>query len=174
METNIPANTGSEVKMLEPAHRNFWLKIIFVVVILVIGFAIGLFYGRLNTNNNSGTVSNLSGSPSGQNSNANLLSNPSTILSSAVFVDWSGAVEGRVVSRDNNSFTLERNGSRLQIYLKDKLTNFFNEASVGTQPVKLNFDQVNVGSYLKGAVTVYRAPTNGQYVFGNGFTVANQ
>lgn len=105
------------------------------------------------------------------------LYNPSNILVNRVFTEWLGSVEGKVVEKTADSFTLERNNDRLVIYLQKSLTLFMGDEISPGKRQKLTFDQIPVGTLLRGGVTISRGSLTGksdQHVVANGFTVIKE
>lgn len=97
------------------------------------------------------------------------------LLKNPIFTEWTGGVEGKLVSKDDESITLEKDGSQLKIFLHPKLTTFVGESTPGAQFAQVTtIDKIPVGSYLRGGVIIPRGTLTGkpnQQVVGSGFRV---
>ncbi len=108
---------------------------------------------------------------------ANYFADPTKVMTSPLFTEWLGSVEGKVVEKNADSFTLEKDGSRLKIYLQKSLTLFMGDFETPGKRKKLTFDQIPVGTTLRGGVTISRGTlTNDvtQHIFADGFIVVNE
>lgn len=169
-------NSSSDI-----AGKIFLSAIIFLILGAGIGIAVDKF---IFTSVPSKNVSNTSQSGAGiatgkakESLSSGLLNDPTSILSNSVFTEWSGSAEGKVVEKDKESFTLEKNGGKLKIYIQKSLTFFIgDEISPGNRK-KLTFDQIPVGTLLRGGVTISRGSLSGnanQHVAANGFMVIKE
>jgi flagellar basal body-associated protein FliL len=175
---------NSDVPVLEK-HRTIFLsksKIIIVVLLfltLAAGFLAGTFFS--GTKNQSASYlppSTIQPTITPRiNADPKLVVDPIAILESPVFTEWGGSVEGKVVAKDADSFTLERNNMHVQIYLQQSLTGFYSEGATPNVPSKTTFEAIKVGDTLRGGVTISRISMDGNaahHVFANVFTVLNE
>lgn len=102
-----------------------------------------------------------------------VLDDPLEILDNLVFTEWLGSVEGELVEKNNDSFVIQRSGEQLEIFIKDSFTAFFEENESG-EFVEISYEQLPLGSVVRGGVTVSRGSltgTAGQHVVANAFTI---
>lgn len=146
-------------------------------------FVIGILIGTYSFGSKSQNVSYLPPSTIQPtitprvNSDPKLVVDPIAILESPVFTEWGGSVEGKVVAKDADSFTIERNSMRVQIYLQQSLTGFYVEGANPNTPSKTTFEAIKVGDTLRGGVTISRISMDSNaahHVFANVFTVLNE
>lgn len=137
-----------------------------LITALAVGVLAGVFIERMFQNKK--TAATNSGAQTG------IVLDPTNILTSPIFTEWLGSVEGKLVAKDNESFTLEKDGSSLKIYIQQSLTAFLGEATASGMLPKIPLADIPVGTYLRGGVTISRGTlTNkaGQSIIGNGFTI---
>jgi len=105
------------------------------------------------------------------------LIDPTQILQHPVFTEWLGSVEGTLVGKSIDSFTIEKGGKQLQIYLQEGLTGFYGKAAtVGQARPKITLNDIPVGTYLRGGVTITRLSlkdNTNRHIFANIFTIVD-
>lgn len=159
---------------------------IMIVVVGVVALLLGLLLGGLigsrtkapevttttSTNTNTPTI------PPVKTTDPRQLLDPIELLKSPVFTEWKGSVEGEVVAKDAESFTIEKNGRQLKVFTQQSLTGFYREtANAQELPVQIQFSDLKVGDMVSGGVTITRGTlTNDrdQHVFADVFTVLNE
>ncbi len=177
-DINISSTNSSDI---------FGKLFLFSIIFLLLGVGVGVVVDKMllpsktTTPVNSKNAANLP-KPEGVTAEnvgktcANYLADPTKIMTSPVFTEWLGSVEGQVVEKTSDSFTLEKEGSKLKIYLHNFFTGFVGENIVAGKREKLNFDQIPLGTYLRGGVTISRGSNTGkadQKVVANVFTIIN-
>lgn len=166
MENSVPSSQqNSQVATSSGA------KLVLVAILLfLIGLVVGFFGGSMQNREKSVPAALDSADKVG------LINDPSGILKNPIFTEWWGSVEGKLVSKDADSFTVERDGSNLKIYVQDKLTSFYAEASRSATTSLLKLEAVPVGSYLRGTVVISRGSltgADGQHITANGFSIVD-
>lgn len=105
------------------------------------------------------------------------LIDPTQILQHPVFTEWLGSVEGILVSKTNDSFTIERGGKQLTIYTQEALTGFYGKPNIEGQALpKITLKEIPVGTYLRGGVTITRLSLKSiaeRHIFANIFTIVD-
>lgn len=71
------------------------------------------------------------------------------VFSNTMIFDWRGAVSGTLVEKTNTSFTLERDGTRITVSVKEDYTTF--RDAVNVQEEK-SFAELSLGSSLRGNI----------------------
>jgi hypothetical protein len=154
----------------------------FIKPLLILGlFLLGLLLGFIMSNmlqpakeipQGAGTVMEI---PPVINEDPRLLLDPIEQLKTPVFTEWGGSVEGIVVAKDSESFTIEKSGRQLKVYLQQSLTGFYTEPISPDQlPQQITYEQINIGDTVRGAVTISRETLDNNpehHIFANVFTV---
>lgn len=165
--------------------RTNWLSkqkfvILFSVLFFVLGsIATALVVGNAKESNNaSQVVSKTNPIPTIGNTDPRQLLDPIEILKSGVFTEWGASIEGTVVKKSVDSFTVEKNGRQVEIFLQKSFTGFYAELP-GTRsfPKKITFEDLKVGDSVKGGVTIQRGSLDNDrthHIFANIFTVTTQ
>ena len=100
-------------------------------------------------------------------------------LENPLFNQWMGGVDGNLFAKDSKTFTLYKNGKKLTIEIHKDLTGFV-EASPSGRSMTLKeytLDQIPLGSYLRGAVTILPKTGGGftgipgEHITANAFTI---
>lgn len=150
-----------------------------IVGIFILGLVIGFITSNAlkpissSISENNGEIMEI---PPVVNEDPRLLLDPIEELKTPVFTEWAGSVEGIVVARDFESFTIEKGGRQLKIYLQQSLTGFYTEPISPDQlPQQVTYEQVNIGDTVRGAVTISRETLDNNpehHIFANVFTVS--
>lgn len=174
MEEEAKIEQVNEVKQKTFSKSIYVAGAVIALAFLIVGYLIGSSVGGKKEANNSqsSTVTTL---PPTVNSDPRVLLDPIEILKSPIFTEWSGSVEGKVISKDTDSFVIEKNGRQLTVYLQQTLSGFYKESeSTEDFPAKIEYEELSVGDTVRGAVTVSRATLDNEldhHVFANVFTV---
>lgn len=97
------------------------------------------------------------------------------IFKNPIVYEWWGSVEGILVAKDDQSITLEKNGNRITILIKDEPggtgTSFFTEesAKLGPKAQETPINDIPLGSHLRGNFLVHPADKN--KIIGSSFTI---
>jgi len=155
-------------------NKTIMMLAIGIVIGVLVGFGVRSFMpGNAPKNIASQNVPVTSASPTPP-----LLADPTNILTSPVINEWGGSVQGVVVSKTENSFTVEKDGSRLEIFLQTPLSGFFREQTDPNElPERITFEEVLVGDSVLGGVVIVRQSTDlnqARNVLANVFTVKSQ
>ena len=143
--------------------------ILVAILLFLVGLVLGFFGGSLHSGTKSSSVPDLV-------DKAGLIEDPTGILKNPIFTEWWGSVEGKLVSKDADSFTIERDGSNIKIYVQKKLTSFYKEASRSATTPLLTLEDVPIGSYMRGTVVISRGSltgAGGQHITANGFAIVD-
>lgn len=145
--------------------------IIFTLVALIIGVNAGIVIGKVFFENNKSSEATTQSIPT---ADQHTLDDPTTILQNKVFTEWLGSVEGTLIEKNTDSLVIEKDGEKLKIYLQDNLTKFMKRAPGANTPEFLQLEEIPVGTYLRGGVTISRntlTDVAGQHIVANGFTI---
>lgn len=75
---------------------------------------------------------------------------PVSTLQNPIIYEWQGSVEGKLVAKTDQNFTLEKEGNKLNITIKENYTYFRKEGALGTPT--LTISDVPIGAYVRGIV----------------------
>jgi hypothetical protein len=97
---------------------------------------------------------------------------PLEMLQNPLISSWQGAVSGNLTAKDEDSFTLEKDGTILTINIYPALTHFFGPLRPPIDGVpqpreELSINQIELGIFLRGNVQL--SPQEG--VYGHFFTI---
>lgn len=85
----------------------------------------------------------------------------SELLTNPIFYEWWASAEGTVVKKTEDSITLEKDGNQVVIKVRPTVTKFFIQVSEIGQPASASFEDVKIGSKLRGGVLMSRIGTLG-------------
>lgn len=85
---------------------------------------------------------------------------PPEFLASPLIDTFYANVEGRVVTKTADSLTLQKDGNKLTMFIEEDtgLTSFSLSSKQGLQT--LDFDDVRVGDYIKGGISIIATPSS--------------
>lgn len=100
-------------------------------------------------------------------------------LENPLFNQWMAGVDGNLFAKDSKTFTLYKNGKKLTIEIHKDLTGFVEASPSGRSRTlkEYTLDQIPLGSYLRGAVTILPKTgggftgTPGEHITANAFTI---
>lgn len=145
--------------------------ILFSLLTLILGLALGFGAERLLLKNDLNKIKTLPLGPE--------------LLNNKVITYWTGAVEGILIKKDKESFTIKSGNDELTIGIHPNLTQFWLETgpeatSSSKKPPRYTYDQVPLGRRLTGTINIYRKDQNNTIgvgtnaITGNGFSVWEQ
>jgi len=141
------------------------LTVVFVVVALVLGVILGVVGDRYLVNGGPGGV------------DIAYLPAPIEVLNNPILTDLNSYVEGRLVEIHSDSFTIESDGAKLTLRIHPDITNFYGPLDQSQVPLeprqKLSNDEIKIGSYLRGGVTIKNQAGGGYSGTQGGEIVAN-
>lgn len=100
------------------------------------------------------------------------------ILKNPMVYEWWGAIEGVLVTWDQQSFTLEKDGKQIRIWLdltpNTTGTKFFyqEETKLGPKAKDTKIEEIPIGSYLRGDAFIHKADKN--KIVGSSFVILKQ
>lgn len=162
-------------KSIASTKKINWKVLIFILTAFMIGTILGFF---VQGGKKAAQYSPLTTKPEiVKNEDPRQLLDPIEILKSPLFTEWMGTVEGNVVAKTTNSFTVEKSGRQLEIFTQQSLTGFYNEQKDPRTPLeKIEFNQLQIGQTVRGGVTLSRQTLDNNpehHVFANVFTILN-
>lgn len=72
------------------------------------------------------------------------------LIQNPVIYEWQGSVEGTLTEKNDKSFTLDKNGTKLTISIKKDYTVFYPQGATGSARLKIS--DVAVGSFIRGNI----------------------
>ena len=119
-----------------------WLILILIIIALA-GFGIGFATGD-----------KLPGLQTGK------LPLPADFLSNPVIEKAYANVEGKVIARSKDSFSLEKNGQQVQIFVEESVNLTTFKEKVATGEAEVHFAEINNGDFIKGGISVVINPSS--------------
>lgn len=97
-------------------------------------------------------------------------------LTNPTITQWRVGVEGKLIKKDQSSFTIDQNGTQLTIGFDNHFTSFnFNPLGQEGSSRSINFSDLPIGSYLIGGITIYpKLGKEGSNVVGDLFSVISK
>lgn len=149
-------------------------KIVFIGIFVGLGILIGFLGGQTIQTENIVYISEESGEKVVIEQDLPLISE---LLLNPVYYEWWASAEGIIVSKDESSMTIEKDGNVATIYIRPIVTKFFKEQSLGASiPDEILFEDIQVGMFIRGGVVMSRSGTTGiasveDVAFGTSFRV---
>lgn len=177
MENSENNPVQESVAVSNPLKKN-GTTIIIALIMLALGFILGIGIAKIISQKEAiKQPNNIYKASSLKAADPTTLIDPTQILQHPVFTEWLGSVEGVLVEKSSDSFTIEKGGKKLPIYLQEGLTGFYGKAvNVGKALPKITLKEIPIGAYLRGGVTITRLSLKDKadrHIFANIFTIVD-
>lgn len=133
-------------------------KIVFIGIFVGLGILIGFLGGQTIQTENTVYISEESGEKVVIEKDLPLISE---LLLNPVYYEWWASAEGVIVSKDESSMTIEKDGNRATIAINPEVTLFFAPGSENDSSEPILYKDVLIGSKVRGGVIMSKIGTAG-------------
>lgn len=170
--TQTPVNMAYENNNSNIFSKNIYISLIVATIIgLIIGFLISKFSSKPSVQTITQVVQ-VTPTP-----DPRIITDPYTILKSPIFDEWYGGFRAKVIAKDDKSFTVEKNGARLQIFIQKSISRIVDPTVSKDNPQTINVTQLPLGATVDGTVTISVGTLTGninEHVIANGISIISK